>query len=191
MIRRRRIIRPILQTPVAAPAGGRKQVHPELVRANELMQQGKYPEAAATFSRIAEVVRARRGLRAPYFFIQAGRCYMLAGQVDEGMICIRQGLGSLAGNGRWSALQRFGQVVVDQLSENGLANQAGEISEWLSTTLSGKKVELPVTFKTTTRPVLPLRCPSCGAPVDPREVEWIDQLTVMCLYCESPIRTER
>ena len=57
--------------PVAAagPAGGRGRVHPVLVRANELMQAGQYLEAAASFSRIAEVVRARSGPRAPFFFL--------------------------------------------------------------------------------------------------------------------------
>jgi hypothetical protein len=190
MFRRRRIVRPILRASVAAAAGGRRQVHPELIRANELMQNGQYPEAAATFSRIAEVVRARGGPRAPFFFNLAGRCYLLAGQIDEGMTCIRQGLGLLAGSGRWTDLQRFGQGVVDQLNEKGLAEQAVEISDWLASTLTGKTVENPAVKIKAERVVLPVRCPSCGASVNSQEVTWMDDLTAECLYCGGSIRAE-
>ena len=190
MFRRRRIIRPIVPVPVAVPAGGRRQVHPFLVRANEQMQAGQYAEAAASFSRIAEVVRGRRGPRAPFFFLRAGHAYILASQVDEGMTCIRQGLGLLAGNGRWADLQRFGPVVVDQLTERGLTEQAGEISGWLSETLAGKAVGSPAAGGAVKQQVLPTRCPSCGAAINSREVTWLDEATAECLYCGGPVRAE-
>ena len=190
MFRRRRIIRPIVPVPMAFAAGGRKQVHPELVRANELMQNGQYLEAAATFSRIAEVVRGREGPRAPFFFLKAGRAYILASQVDEGLTCIRQGLGLLAGKGRWAELQRFGPMVVDQLKEKGLTEQAGKISDWLSATLAGKALENPVAGGAGELPLLPTRCPSCGAAINSKEVSWQDRMTAECLYCGGPIRAE-
>jgi hypothetical protein len=189
MFRRRRIFRPILPLPVAVAAGGQKQVHPFLVRANEQMQAGQFNEAAASFSRIAEVVRARSGPRAPIFFLKAGHAYILAGQIDEGMTCIRQGLGLLAGNGRWTDLQRFGPLVVDQLNEKGLTEQAAEISEWVSTTLAGKTIPAAVTAPTK-QPLLPTRCPACGAVVNAKEVAWLDELTAECLYCGGPMRAE-
>jgi hypothetical protein len=190
MFRRRRIIRPIVPAPVVVPAGGQRQVHPFLVRANEQMQAGQYAEAAASFSRIAEVVRGRRGPRAPFFFLQAGHAYILASQVDEGMTCIRQGLGLLAGNGRWPELQHFGQMVVDQLTEKGLREQAAEISNWLSGTLAGKTVESPAAGGAVKQPLLPTRCPSCGAAMNSKEVTWLDETTAECLYCGGPVRAE-
>ncbi len=190
MFRRRRIIRPIVPVPVAVPAGGRKQVHPFLVRANEQMQAGQYTEAAASFSRIAEVVRGREGPRAPFFFLRAGYCYVLAGLTDEGMTCIRQGLGLLAGKGRWAELQRFGPVVVEQLKEKGLTEQAASISDWISTTLAGKAVGNPAAPTITKQPLLPTRCPSCGATVNSMEVTWLDDRTAECVYCGGPVRAE-
>jgi len=190
MFRRRRILRPIAAAARAIPAAGGKQVHPELVRANELMQAGQYLQAAASFIRIAEVVRGRHGPRAPFFFLKAGHCYILADQVDEGMTCLRQGLGLLAGNGRWADLDRFGQVVVSHLNEKGYTAEAGEISSWLAGTLAGKPVVDASGGHKVERALLPTRCPSCGAMVVSREVDWIDDLTAECSYCGGPIRAE-
>ncbi|HEX9017849.1 MAG TPA: hypothetical protein VF806_01610 [Anaerolineaceae bacterium] len=36
--------------------------------------------------------------------------------------------------------------------------------------------------------VLPLMRPSCGGPLDPREVEWVDETAAECGYCGSLVR---
>ena len=190
MFRRRRIFRPIIPLPVPVPVGGRPQVHPAVARAHSLMEQGQYPEAAAAFSQIAEVARSRGGSRAPFFFIQAGRATVLAGQVDQGIASIRQGLELLAAGARWPELQRVGQAVVDQLTEMGYPEQAGVMRDWLASSLEGKAVTAPVTTPKTAQRVLPTRCPSCGASVNSKEIEWLDALTAECLFCGGPIRAE-
>ncbi|MGA9398987.1 MAG: hypothetical protein WBV22_12090 [Anaerolineaceae bacterium] len=192
MFRRRRIIRPIarMAMPVGVPAGGRGQVNPRVAQAHNLMEQGQYPEAAAAFTEIAEFARSRGGPRAPFFFIQAGRASVLAGQVEEGVAKVREGLELLAGAGRWAELQRVGQAVVDQLTEQGYPEQSKVIADWLAASLAGKVVAQKVAGGVAKKPVLPPRCPSCGALVNPKEVEWVDEITALCLFCGSPVRSE-
>jgi hypothetical protein len=192
MFRRRRILRPILPVPlpVGVPVGGRGQVNPRVAQAHALMEQGQYPAAATAFSEIAEIARSRGGPRAPFFFIQAGRAYVLAGQVEQGVGEIREGLELLASAARWSELQRVGQTVVDQLTDQGQPEPAKVIADWLAASLAGKAVSPSVTGGAAKQPVLPPRCPSCGALVNPKEVEWVDQVTALCLFCGSPIRSE-
>ncbi len=192
MFRRRRIFRPIvpIPVPVGVPAGGRGQVNPRVAQAHSLMQQGKYPEAAAAFTQIAEFARARGGPRAPFFFIQAGRATILTGQLEEGMLKLREGLELLANAGRWSELHRVGQASVDQLTNQGHPEEANELGDWLSANLAGKVISQNVAGGGGKRPALPPKCPSCGATVNPKEVEWVDPITALCLYCGSPMRSE-
>jgi hypothetical protein len=189
MFRRRRIFRPIVPLSIPVTAVNRQTPHPEVVHAHDLMAQGQYLEAAALFSRIAEAVRVRNGPRAPIFSIQAGRAFILAGQVDQGMASLQRGLEGLAVAARWSDLEGVGLAVVDQLNEKGYPVQAKIISDWLAVNLEGKSVAAAVT-PPAKQPVLPTRCPSCGAGVNSKEVSWLDDLTAECLYCGGSIRAE-
>jgi hypothetical protein len=190
MFRRRRILRPIMPLPATLPTGRHQQVHPELKHAHDLMVQGQYPEAAALFSRIAEVAQSRGGPRAPFFYIQAGRAFVLAGEVEAGIASLREGLAMLAAASRWSELQAVGQVAVDQLTGKGYEEQAKAINDWLAAQLAGKPQAPAGADQATRQPLLPTRCPSCGAAVNAREVTWLDQRTAECLYCGGPIRAE-
>jgi hypothetical protein len=176
--------------PAAFPTGGSQQVHPELKHAHDLMAQGQYPEAAALFSRIAEVAQARGGPRASFFYIQAGRAFILAGQAEAGIASLREGLKMLAAAERWSELQAVGQLAVDQLTEKGYAEQAKAINSWLAVQLTSKPQVAARADQATRQPLLPTRCPSCGAAVNAREVSWLDQRTAECLYCGGPVRAE-
>ncbi len=189
MLRRRRILRAFDPIPIPRPAARRQGVHPEVAHAHDLLAQGQYPEAAATFSRIAEVAQARGGPRAPFFYIQAGRAFVLAGQVEAGVASLRAGLEMLASAGRWSELQRLGGTTVDQLNDLGHTEQAAAIGDWLSRRLIGKPIASAVQ-PPAKQPLLPTRCPSCGAAVNTKEVDWLDDLTAECLYCGVPIRAE-
>ena len=92
-------------------------------------------------------------------------------------------------HGRWSELQRLGGTIVDLLNNGGYAEQAAAIGEWLSTSLIGKPIAAAV-HSPAQQPLLPTRCPSCGAAVNSKELNWLDDLTAECLYCSGPIRAE-
>ncbi|MBG0788315.1 MAG: hypothetical protein H0S79_24765 [Anaerolineaceae bacterium] len=91
---------------------------------------------------------------------------------------------------RWPALSRVGNQVVAELKDRGLSEASVSIREWLDEKLAGVKNELRTEEKVVERPTLPTKCPSCGGSIDPQMVEWLDGVTVECLYCGSAVRAE-
>src|SRR5512137_1027326 len=101
MFRRRGLVRPI--RPLGPP-----QIPPALQRANQMMAAGNYAAAAEIFEQFSRGAVNRDGPRAPWFLFQAGRARLLAGQVDMGVMHIREGLSLFAERGQWGDLQRTG-----------------------------------------------------------------------------------
>lgn len=180
--------RPPVQRPSRRSHRVQNKVRQMLQRAHRLIEEEEYLEAAEIFERLAQGARQRRMLqRAPRLFLQAGRTYILAGNMDQGTALIRQGLKMLARTRQWTTLQRAGERVAAELTEEGYADLAQEFSQWLEETL-------PDDFEAIPRPTkkrsvtLPLKCPSCGAPIRSDEVEWVDRTTAVCPYCGSGLR---
>jgi len=161
-------------------------VPPELRRANELRETGSHAQAAVAFEQIARRSVARRGVRAPLFFLRAGQAYALAGESLKGLSLLKEGLGIIAKRKDWADLQRIGQRAIAELNEANLYAEADEVSAYLTTILP-ENIEIP---QTQIRAKLPSNCSGCGAPVHSDEVEWIDQKTAECVYCGSPVRGE-
>ena len=162
-------------------------IPPILQEANLAFDKGEYGRAAQLFERIAEPADARNGPRAPLFHLQAGRARVLAGQVALAMPFLKRGLELFAQRNQLQRLYQMGMRTVAELNERGFKNEAEEIEIWLKTLLPS----MP-TFETQTtpakKPILPTHCPSCGAPLRPDEVEWLDDVTAECGYCGSPVR---
>jgi hypothetical protein len=162
-------------------------VPPVLQEANFVFDKGEYGRAAELFEQIAQTVDARGGPRAPLFHLQAGRARIRAGQTSLGMPSLKRGLEILAQRKQFQRLQKAGLRVITDLNEYGLTDEATEIETWLKTILPSRPlvetIEVPER-----RPVLPTRCPSCGAALRPDEVEWLDDVTAECAYCGSPVR---
>ena len=164
-----------------------QDVPPILQEANFAFDKGEYGRAGELFEQIAETTSARGGRRAAWFYLQAGRSRILAGQTALGMPSLKRGLELLARHGRFLRLHRTGGRVIAELRERGLKNEASEIEAWLASNMTSApsfdSPEAPAK-----RPILPTHCPSCGAAVRPDEVEWLDDVTAECAYCGSPIR---
>ena len=165
-----------------------QEVPPVLQEANFAFDKGEYGRAAELYERIAEAADARGGPRAPILHLQAGRSRVYAGQAALGMISLKRGLELFAQRGQLHKLQNAGTRVVTELKERGLANEAAEIEALLK----GVAPSIPAMAETTPlkKPILPTHCPSCGAPLRPDEVEWLDEVTAECGYCGSPVREE-
>ncbi|MBS1249560.1 MAG: hypothetical protein MAG431_01140 [Chloroflexi bacterium] len=88
---------------------------------------------------------------------------------------------------RWPALQRVGNRVVEELTEEGHTDLAREFEEWLAETLP-ENIEEMGPPGSARRAELPLKCPSCGGPIRADEVEWADRTTAVCPYCGSGMR---
>lgn len=162
-----------------------RNIPPVLQEANMAFEKGEYGRAAELFERIARAADARGGARAPLFHLQAGRARVYAGQSDLGMSSLKRGLELLANHRQYSRLHQAGTKAVTELEKRGLENEAAEIKNFLAAIL-------PKTFSAkplAKRPVLPTHCPSCGAPLRPDEVEWLDEVTAECGYCGTPARS--
>ncbi len=163
-----------------------QDVPPILQEANFAFSKGEYGRAAELFEQIARAADGRGGPRAPLFHLQAGRARVLAGQAALGIPSLKRGLELLAQRGQFPRLRRFGTRTVNELIEHGLKSEAGEIVAWLESVLP-KATSIEATAK---RPALPTHCPSCGAPLRPDEVEWLDEVTAECGYCGSLVKDE-
>jgi len=202
MFRRRRPLRPIVRPvvrsvvrPVVVPGARRAMmtpnVPPALRRANELMAAGKYDEAADIFEQFARGAMVRNGPRAPQFFLQAGRCRILVGQVPAGMALLKQGLSLITEHGNTQQLQNAGQRIVAELKQRNLTAEAAEIEAILSQAIPGGFTPGAAAGQASTQPHrLPTRCPSCGGTLIADEAEWLDDATAECPYCGSGVRSE-
>ena len=157
-----------------------------MVLANKAFEAGEYADAAKRFAAIAGAAEARGGPRAPQFFFQAGRAAILDGQTETGLAHLKHGLTLLGKTGDARRLHAAGQRIIAELEERALQDEASQIAALL-------QEHLPDGFepsheKGTHKAVLPTHCPSCGAGLRPDEVAWLDEATVECTYCGSPVR---
>jgi len=72
-------------------------------------------------------------------------------------------------------------------TSHGLTTEARQVSDWLQGKMPDIKIEeiFPENDSKTVnnRQKLPSRCPSCGAPVHPDTVDWVDNGQAACGYC--------
>lgn len=163
---------------------------PALQHAHELMARGDYNGAAVAFEQLAKAAESRQGPRAPFFFVQAGNARIHLNQVPAGMAHIRHGMEMLRVSGRHKQFYHVGQRAMLELSQRGLEKEAQEIAALIGANMPAI-AELPTERGPEVRNVsLPTHCPSCGGPLRPGEVEWLDEASVECSYCGSPVKSE-
>lgn len=161
-------------------------IPPILQEANMAFEKGEYGRAAERYEKIAQVADARGGPRAAILHLQAGRARAFAGQAPLALPSIRRGLELLAERGQLLRMYQIGKRIIAQLNERGFEDEATNIEIHMGTLL-------PNSFsgeQATKYPTIPTHCPSCGAPLSPNEVEWMDNATAECGYCGSPVREE-
>jgi hypothetical protein len=154
-----------------------------LVNAHILFNQGKFEQAAVIFERLANIAEARGGPRAPRFYLQAGRSRMHAMQTDSGIQLIRHARQLAIANGTWGRLSGWIPVLQEELKLNGLDERILSGEPWFEEAIPRHDLAQP-----NRRPQLSLKCPSCGGPVLPNEVDWIDEMTAECTFCGSLLR---
>jgi len=156
-------------------------------RANALMAEGKYMDAAGLFEEMARINESRIG-RAPFMHLRAGEALSLAGELDQGLDQFKLGMSQLAEVEKWQPLHNTGQRFINELRKAGHPQEAQEIVDYLkqvqSTMPQGSLETIPH------RAVLPAKCTGCGAPVRPDEVKWLDDVTAECSFCGSTLRAE-
>jgi hypothetical protein len=166
-----------------------QNVPPILQEANFAFDKGEYGRAGELFEKIAQSTDARGGQRAPIFHLQAGRARILANQTQLGLPSLKRRLELFAQRGHMHKLHQAARRVINELNARGLTKESAEIESWLmNLSLTMSVIENQPT--PTKRPTLPTYCPSCGAALQPDEVEWLDETTAECAYCGSPVRAQ-
>ncbi len=165
-------------------------IPPLLQRANQMLSPGNYAEAASAYEQLARAAEARGGPRAPFFYIQAGRCKVLGGRTANGIEDLERGLGLFAMRGQAVKATNVGIRIVNELNARGLKNEAQQVTDYLKELVPGFTGTLTQAGPSAKRPALPMHCPGCGAPLRPDEVEWLSDDTATCEYCGTPVHGE-
>lgn len=169
-----------------------------LIEANRLKDSGHPLRAAVIYERLAQLSITENRLRnTPFLLLQAGECYLIGQDFHRGYDLIRQGLKTLADAGRWNALSKSGNSAIDRLEVLGYAEAGRELRAWLEQVLKPVEDLIRRTPTGVADPLaadwlkknqrIPTKCPCCGANMRSNEVEWIDNVTVECVYCGSPV----
>jgi tetratricopeptide (TPR) repeat protein len=165
-----------------------------LTRANRLMAEGQFTEAASIYERLC-VEGEERGFvaRAADFALQAARARFAAGDVDAALVHAEEGLRLLARGGRPGRIPRALSKMTDRLREKGYDIQADELMRKAERMLSEVGLSLEEVRRRAPRVLeergtLPAKCSGCAAPVVPDEVEWHDAQTAECLYCGTVLK---
>jgi hypothetical protein len=153
----------------------------QISQAHALFETGQFLQAGQLFEELAAIAEARNGPRAPRFYMQAGRCYIHAQKTNQGMVLLEKGRQKFIQSGRPDVAAKICFWLKDEVESLGLVEQAQIINNWaggLSTSPSQPEKH----------PALPVKCPSCGAPIHPNDINWLDSVTAECDFCGSPLR---
>ena len=168
-------------------------VRDALTRANRLMADGRYAEAAAIFQRLSHEAQ-QRGLivRAGDLAFQAARAWFRAGDIEAALEWACKGIRSLIQGGRPDRAERVLFRITAALREKGYETQADQLEQEVKQVL--EEVVVPGQVVQQADPVpkrraaLPATCGGCASPLIPDEVEWHSADTAECLYCGSIIK---
>ncbi len=158
-----------------------------LNEANQEFESGDYREAARRYTRLAERAAIRGKHRAGNWLVKAGQANVLSGAREQGMQQIFRGMEIMQTQGRQKDVGRYAWRTIDLFTSHGLTTEARQVSDWLQGKMPDIKIEeiFPENDSKTVnnRQKLPSRCPSCGAPVHPDTVDWVDNGQAACGYC--------
>lgn len=187
MWRRRQLQQPA-EKPGQIPTGPLLR---RLQAAHRLLEEGQYLLAAEAFEDLARGAQIRDPERAPQFYLQAARAYLLAGNIDPAMQLIYHGLGLLANGQKWFRLRKYFNQADSELRARGYTSQADALGKWLYQQLVPPEAQEALPQDDAEHPALPTACPSCGAPLHPAEIEWVDEKSAECAFCGAIIRAEQ
>jgi len=198
---RRRPRRPFLRRrpppPPGAPPPGRplaSRLRKILIRANRLMAEERFAEAAAIYGRLyREGEEHGFTARAADLALQAARAYFAAEDVGAALKHAREALRLLVNSGRAGRISQVLSKMTAALRDKGYDAQADELEREAERMLdqmgfSFEEARQQAPRVPEKRGTLPAKCSGCGAPVVPDEVEWHDAQTAECLYCGTILK---
>lgn len=158
---------------------------PAIRDAHFLALNGQPDRAAQSMEDLARQAAERGGPNAAQMFMQAGRYYAQAGRYDQARPAIETGLKLLAKNIAVPRLARVIDRLALTLERQGHSQLSREVillgQDLLPAGRRASEIKIPEPAESG----LPAKCPYCGATVDPRDIEWLEDRSAMCEYCGS------
>lgn len=192
--------RPPLRRPARPPRMRGAAVPPaveaarrQLAEANRLLEAGQPLQAAAIFARVSEQA-AQHGLpgRAAHLAARAGHAFLLGEDAERAQAHIRRAVHLSIQAGDIPGAVQMLRRALSELEEGGYSEAAqslrAEFEERLQRHGLSLADEAPAPARRSAG--LPGQCPSCMGPVRPDEVEWLDEVSVLCSYCGTVIKAE-
>ncbi len=171
------------------------RVRQALARANSLMADGQFAEAADIFGQLADKAKELgRPIRAADLTIQAARAHLAAGNADAAVERAKQALLIFIRSGRVNRVPHLLARMTEALRNKGYHTEADELEHTVEDGLSEMGLSLEgvaqrvAAEKVERRGTLPAQCAGCGAPLVPDEVEWHDAHTAECPYCGTIVK---
>jgi hypothetical protein len=161
----------------------------ELVKANQLMSQGKPLQAGPMFAQVAQAMQtSNHPRRAANLYTRAAHAFADGNNGQQALAYSRAALTLFIQHKMPLRTQAFYRNITGKMRVRGM-NLAAEAlqSEY------GAQVAAQSTAQAASQPrrgLLPTSCPKCGAPVHGDEITWVDDNTIECDYCGTLIRVE-
>ncbi len=177
--------RPRNLPPIGRPPAGAAGFEAQLQLAHQHFARGEFVRAGFLFEELATVAARRGGPRAPLFFLQASRAFFQASEPEKAMQLARSAYTAWQARPLRSPAPALLRLA-DEADQLGYPGEAQTLRGWLPELPDIPAPESsPITAKEILR--LPTQCPSCGGPVYPDEVEWMDERTARCDFCANPL----
>lgn len=190
---RRRPIPPFKRFVLGRAGLGMVTSNPKLLEANRLFENGDYTDAAEIFEDLAGKAVARQIPQSPHLFLLAGASRMKADEIQSAIVLFKRGLGLISERKKWGHFRKASDNIIEKLKSNGFKEQAAELQTWLDGQIPEGVKALPVWIESTSifshKRDLPAYCPTCGGPVNPKELEWFG-LNANCNYCGTLLSGE-
>ena len=159
-----------------------------LRHAHDLMQAGKFQEAAQQYETLAERGEKHRLPQTPQLFLQAGRAWFEAGDSKAGLANLQKGLGILELYGRFQRLNVVGSRIQAKLDEKGFTHEASVIGSYIERIRNDHDLSDLQISRENWGSNLPAKCSQCGGSVIPDQVERFEDGSARCDYCGSVIQ---
>ena len=174
-----------------------RQVFPPKVRkANQMYKRGEYEDAAKLYEEVFLRAEERNEFFAPRLALQAGFAWLKAENKEKGIKIIKNGFGIWIERKQWKELRKGSRIGMNRLNGDGFSEEAKELENWLKEQVPDFIKDSPawndqtLQAKTDAKIKLPSVCPQCGAPVDPKEVEWFNDEIAQCSFCNVILNSE-
>lgn len=160
-----------------------------LVKANQLTAEGKTSEAGLLLANMAaQMQQSNHPRRAANLYTRAAHTFTNANNEQAALDNAKKALSIFFQFNMVSRAKIFFTNIRRKMNAKGMKMAAESLQRDYGAQIPALPPEPQQDRQK--RGLLPTNCPKCGAAVHGDEVEWVDDNTIECEYCGTPIRIE-